>query len=87
MSGCVEILSRACGGPGTVEGRYNVKYKATERQWVMRLLARLTPAQRVRYESEMARQPGHYRSGKKYDGLKAKVAERILYADSRKAAP
>jgi hypothetical protein len=47
----------------------------------MRLLARLTPAQRARYEAEMRKRPGHYRTGKKYDRLKAEVAERILYED------
>ena len=58
-----------------------MKYKATERGWVMRLLARLTPAQRARYEAEMAKRPGDYRTGKKYDRLKAEVAEHILYED------
>ena len=58
-----------------------MKYKATERGWVMRLPARLTPAQRARYEAEMAKRPGDYRTGKKYDRLKAEVAERILYED------
>lgn len=58
-----------------------MKYKATERAWVMRLLARLTPAERQQYETEMRRQPGHYHSGKKYDGLKAEIAERVMYAN------
>lgn len=61
-----------------------MKYKATERVWVMRLLARLTPAQRERYEREMRAEDGHHSTGKKYDGLKAQVAERIMYEDSRK---
>jgi len=30
----------------------------------------------------MAKQPGHHRTGKKYDGLKAEVAERIFYTDA-----
>lgn len=64
-----------------------MRYKATERAWVMRLLARLSPDQRRRYEAEMARRPGHHRSGKKYDHLKAEVAERILYEDSKATAP
>lgn len=59
-----------------------MKYKATERAWVMRLLARLTPDQRRRYEEEMRREPGHHSTGKKYDGLKAQVAERIMLEDS-----
>jgi len=58
-----------------------VKYQASERAWVVRLLARLTLAQRRRYEAEMAKQPGHPSTGKKYDGLKAEVAERIMYED------
>lgn len=60
-----------------------MKYKATERAWVMRLLARLSPDQRRRYEEQMRHEAGHYRSGKKYDGLKAAVAERILYEDAK----
>lgn len=59
-----------------------LRYRATERAWVARLLARLTPDQRKRYEAEMRRQPGHHASGKKYDGLKAQVAERILYEEA-----
>ena len=64
-----------------------MKYKATERGWVMRLLARLTPAQRARYEAEMAKRPGDAHSGKKYDHLKAEVAERILYEDRVRGTP
>lgn len=60
-----------------------MKYKATERQWVMRLLARLTPRQREEYEAEMKLQVGHYRTGKKYDKQKAAVAERIMLRDAR----
>lgn len=62
-------------------------YAATERRWVMRLLARLTPEQRERYEAEMRKQPGHHSTGKKYDRLKAQVAERILYEDRLKGTP
>lgn len=61
-----------------------MKYQATERSWVMRLLARLTPDQRKRYEAEMAKAVGHHRNGKKYDGQKAAVAERIMYEDAKK---
>lgn len=64
----------------------SVRYAANERVWVARLLARLTPEQRARYEAEMAKRPGHWRNGKKYDGLKAEVAERILYEDARKVS-
>ena len=61
-----------------------MKYKAYERSWVMRLLARLTSDQRKRYESEMAKELGHWRTGRKYDGLKAEVAERIMLEDAKK---
>lgn len=64
-----------------------MKYKATERGWVMRLLARLTPEQRARYEVEMRKRPGDYRTGKKYDRLKAEVAERIMYEDRVGSVP
>lgn len=64
-----------------------MKYKATERGWVMRLLARLTPAQRIRYEAAMRKAPAHPYSGKKYDRLKAEVAERILYEDRVGSVP
>jgi hypothetical protein len=59
-----------------------VKYSAQERAWVMRLLARLTPEQRKRYELECRKAPRHHRSGKLYDGVKAQIAERILYEDA-----
>lgn len=61
-----------------------MKYKATERAWVGRLLARLSPDQRKRYEEQMRKEMGWYSNGKKYDRLKAKVAERILYEDALK---
>jgi len=60
-----------------------MKYRATERKWVMRLLARLTPAQRARYEEECRIAPRHYRSGRLYDADRAAIAERIMYEDSR----
>lgn len=59
-----------------------VKFKAQERRWVMALLARLTPAQRLRYEAACRAAPRHPHSGKLYDGAKAAIAERILYEDS-----
>ena len=66
-----------------------MKYRATERGWVMRLLARLTPAQRARYEAEMAKRPGDYRTGKKYDRLKVfdprPVPDLGMRATARKA--
>lgn len=64
-----------------------MKYRATERAWVMRLLARLSPDQRRRYEEEMRQALGHWHSGKKYDLQKAQVAERILLDDARKGQP
>lgn len=59
-----------------------MKYCAQERAWVMRLLARLTPIQRARYEAACRSAPRHHRSGKLYDGMKAAIAERILYEES-----
>jgi hypothetical protein len=56
-------------------------YAAQERAWVARILARLTTEQRVRYVVEMRQQSGHAHSGKKYDNLRAAVAERIMYED------
>jgi len=64
-----------------------VKYRAQERAWVRRILCRLTPEQRQRYEAAMQVAPGHWRTGKKYDALKAEVAERILLADVRGSVP
>ena len=46
-------------------------------------MARLTPEQRRRYEAAMREAAGDARSGKKYDGLKAQVAERILLEDAQ----
>jgi hypothetical protein len=45
----------------------------------MRLLARLTPEERREYERRMKELPGHWRSGKKYDWMKAEVAEKVMY--------
>jgi hypothetical protein len=59
-----------------------MKYRAQERAWVMRLLARLTPDQRKRYEAACRDAPRHHRTGKLYDDAKARIAERILYEDA-----
>lgn len=59
-----------------------MKYGAQERKWAMRMLARLTPAQRLRYEEACKLAPRHAKSGKLYDGEKARIAERIIYEDS-----
>jgi len=56
-----------------------MRYKATERAWVMRLLARLTVAERAEYERRMRLEPAHPHSGKKYDDVKARVAECVMY--------
>ena len=58
-----------------------MSYHPQERAWVMRLVARLTPAQRARYELACREAPRHPRSGKLYDLVKAEIAERILYED------
>jgi hypothetical protein len=58
------------------------KYRAQERAWVMRLLARLSPEQRARYEKACSEAPRHHNTGKLYDHAKAAIAERILYADA-----
>ena len=55
-----------------------MKFKAQERAWVMRLLARMNPNQRARYEAACRLAPRHHRSGKLYDLAKAEIAERIL---------
>lgn len=60
------------------------KFRPQERAWVMRLVARLSPAQRLRYEAECRKAPRDHRSGKLYDGEKARIAERILYEDAAK---
>lgn len=57
-----------------------MKYEAQEKAWVRKLLARLSPEQRKRYEAECKDAPRH-RNGKLYDAAKAKIAERIIYKD------
>lgn len=56
-----------------------MKYRANERNWVMRLLARLTDDERTEYEKRMRAATGHFRTGKKYDGQKARIAEQVMY--------
>jgi len=59
-----------------------VKYKAQEKEWVRRILARLTPEQRERYEKACATEVWlRHRNGKLYDTDRARIAERILYVD------
>lgn len=60
------------------------KYGALEKEWVRRILARLTPEQRERYEAECAEAPRH-RNGKLYDTARARIAERIMYEDHMEA--
>lgn len=65
-----------------------MRYKATERAWVMRLLARLTPEQCARYEAIVQSEAyRHHHSGKIYDREKARIAEQILLEDARRGAP
>ena len=71
----------ACGADGLCRGRHEMKFNAQERRWVMRLLSRLTPEQRARYEAACREAPRHHRTGKLYDDAKARIAERILYDD------
>lgn len=77
------IASEAHGWVAPLPRAGGVKYGAQERAWVMRLLARLTPAQRARYEDACEHAGRHEHSGKLYDGEKARIAERILYEDAR----
>jgi hypothetical protein len=50
---------------------------------VRKLLARLNPDQRRRYEKACETAPRH-RNGRLYDGMKAQIAERILLEDALK---
>ena len=54
-----------------------MKFRAQEKAWVRRILARLTPEERKRYEAECERAPRH-RNGKLYDDARARIAERIM---------
>lgn len=54
------------------------RYNATERAWVKVLLAKLTTPERLEYERRMQLEPCH-RNGKKYDGLKGRIAEQVRY--------
>lgn len=49
-----------------------------------RILARLTPEQRERYEQECKTAPRHYRTGRLYDPARAEIAEQILLHDHLK---
>ena len=59
-----------------------MKYRAQERAWVMKLLARLTPDQRRRYEEACRTAPREGAHQRLFDGEKARIAERILYEES-----
>ena len=59
-----------------------MNYPARERAWVRRILVRLSPEQRVRYEAECRTAPRH-RNGKLYDAARAEIAERIMLLDAR----
>ncbi len=60
-----------------------MSYEAQERAWVRRILARLTAAQRKRYEDECRIAPSHHRTGRLYDSARATIAERIMLDDAR----
>ena len=62
-----------------------MKYAANERAWVRRILARLTPDQRERYEEKCQMAPRH-RNGRLYDVSRAAIAERIMLDDSRRGS-
>lgn len=61
-----------------------MKYPATERAWVARILARLTPDQRKRYETECRDAARHHSTKHLYDAERARIAERIMYDDARR---
>lgn len=46
-----------------------------------------TSDQRDRYETQMRAAAPHHSSGKKYDSLKAQIAERIKLEDARAREP
>lgn len=58
-----------------------MRYAAQERDWVKRVLARLTPSQRERYEAACKIAPRRTRNGRLYDAAKAEIAERIMLED------
>lgn len=62
----------------------SARYPVRERDWVERLLARLTDEQRARY-AEACKTARRHPNGKLYDKDRARVAERILYEDTMKA--
>jgi hypothetical protein len=59
------------------------RYPATERRWVMRLLARMTPAERAEYERRCAVAPRHHATGRFYDLARARIAEQVMYEARR----
>lgn len=58
-----------------------MRYKAQEKAWVRKILARLNPEQRKRYE-ELCR----HRNRRLYARERAEIAERILLEDAWKEA-
>ena len=54
------------------------RYCAQERKWVRQLLCRMTKAERQEYEKRCADAPRHHRSGKLYDGERARIAEQVM---------
>lgn len=62
-------------------------HPAQERRWVRAILARLTPEERAEYERRMRDESGHHATGKKYDGLKARVAEAVMLEFRRRGNP
>ncbi len=64
-----------------------MKYAAQEREWVRRILVTLTPTERQEYERLMAQARGNARTGRKYDALRAKVAEMVKARSRALLAP
>jgi hypothetical protein len=55
-----------------------MKYGATERRWVARILATLTPAERAEYERRCAEGGRrHHSTGRLYDRERARIAEQV----------
>lgn len=61
-------------------------YPAQELRWVREILVRLTPDERTEYERRMREASGHHSTGKKYDILKAEVAEEVMQEFRRRGA-
>ena len=62
-----------------------MKYQATEKAWVRKILRRLTPQQREEYERRCKEESAHlrHRNGKLYDTQRAEIAEQILLEGHR----